>query len=58
MVKNLPAIQEIMFDPWFGKIPWKRDWQSTSVFLSGEFHEQRRLLSYSPRGHKESDMTE
>ena len=35
-----------------------RWWQPTAVFLPGEFHGQRNLVSYSPRGHKESDMTE
>ena len=29
------------FDPWVGKIPWKRKWQPTPVFLPGEFHGQR-----------------
>ena len=40
------------------KIPWRMESQPTPVFLHGEFHEQRSLESYSPRGHKESDMTE
>jgi len=43
---------------WVGKIPWKRKWQSTPVFLPGESHGQRSLAGYSPWGHKESDMTE
>ena len=46
------------FDPWVGKIPWRRVWQPTPVFLSGESHEQRSLAGYSPWGHKELDMTE
>ena len=46
------------FDPWVGKIPWRRKWQLTTVFLPGKFHGQRSLAGYSPRGHKESDMTE
>ena len=46
------------FDPWVGKIPWRRKWQPTPVFLPGEFHGQRSLVGYSPRGCKESDMTE
>ena len=29
------------FDPCFGKIPWKREWLPTPVFLPGEFHGQR-----------------
>ena len=48
------------FDTWAGKIPWKRKWQPTSVFLPGESHGQRSLASYSPWGHmdRESDTTE
>ena len=46
------------FDPWVGKIPWRRKWQPTLVFLPGESHGQRSLVGYSPYGHKESDMTE
>ena len=46
------------FDPWVGKIPWRREWLPTPVFLPGEFHGQRRLAGYSPWGHKESDMAE
>ena len=46
------------FDPWVGKIPWRREQQPTPVFLPGEFHGQRRLAGYSPWGHKESDTTE
>ena len=45
-------------DPWVWKIPWRRKWQSTPVFLPGESHGQRSLASYSPWGRKESDMTE
>ena len=44
-------------DLWVGKIPWKRKWQPTPVFLPGESHRQRCLVGYSPWGHKESDMT-
>ena len=46
------------FDPWIGKIPWRRAQQPTPVFLPGESHGQRSLAGYSPWGHKESDMTE
>ena len=35
------------------KIPWRREWLSTPVFLPGEFHEQRSLVGYSPRSYKE-----
>ena len=46
------------FDPWVWKIPWKREWLSTPVFLPGESHGQRKLMGHSPWGHKESDLTE
>ena len=38
------------FDPWVGKVPWRRKWQPTPVFLPGEFHGQRSLADHSPRG--------
>ena len=41
-----------------GKIPWRKAWPPTAVFLPGESHGQRRLTGYSLEGHKESDMTE
>ena len=43
------------FDPWVGKIPWRRPWQPTSVFFPGESYGQRSLASYCLYGHKESD---
>ena len=36
LVKKLPAMQETWVDPWVGKIPWRRAWQPTPVFLPGE----------------------
>ena len=45
-------------DPWVRKIPWRRIWPSTAVFLPGESHGQRSLAGCSPWGHKELDMTE
>ena len=39
-------------------IPWRRAWQPTQVFSTGEFHEQRNLESYSLGGPKESDRTD
>ena len=42
---------------WGGKIPWRREWLPTPVFLPGESHGQRSLMGCSPRGHKELDMT-
>ena len=35
------------FDPWVGKIPWRRTWQPTPVSLSGESYGQRSLAGYS-----------
>ena len=62
VVKNLPDnsgnCRRQRFYPWIEKIPWRRAWQPTPVFLTGESHGQRRLVGYSPWGHKESDMTE
>ena len=46
------------FDPRVRKSHWSRKWQPSPVFLPGNFHGQRTLASYSPWGHKESDMTE
>ena len=46
------------FDPWVGKIPWRREWQHTPVSLPGKSHGQRSLVGCSPWGRKESDMTE
>ena len=40
------------FDPWVGKIPWKRAWQPTPVSLPGESHGQRILAGYSSWGRK------
>ena len=45
-------------DPWIRKIPWKRAWQPTSVFMPGESYGQKSLAGYSPWGRKESDRTE
>ena len=39
------------FNPWVRKIPWRRAWQSTRVFLPGGSHGQRTLVGYSPWGH-------
>ena len=46
------------FDPWAGKIPWRRKWQSTPVLLPGKFHGLKSLVGDSPWGSKESDTTE
>ena len=46
------------FDPWVGKIPQRKKWPPTPVFLPGESHGQRNLEGYSPQGHKKSDTTQ
>ena len=46
------------FAPWVGKIPWRREWQPTTVSLPGESHGQRSLAGYSPWSRKESNTTE
>ena len=51
IIKNLPAGQET----WVGRIPWRREWQPTLVFLPGESHGQRSLVGCSPWGRNESD---
>ena len=43
--------------PWVGKVPWRRAWQPTPVFLSRESHSQKSLAGYGPYGQKELDMT-
>ena len=59
MVKNLPAMQEIgVWYPGEGKIPWKREWLPTPIFLPGEFHGQSSLASYRPWDCKELDTTD
>ena len=46
------------FDPWVGKIPCRKKWQPTPVFLPGESHAQRNLMDYSPYGGKVLNTTE
>ena len=63
MVKNLP----VMWETWVQSLglqcgrpgfhPWRREWLPILVFLLGEFHRQRILVSYGPWGRKESDTT-
>ena len=44
--------------PGLRRFPWRRKWQPTPVFLPGESHGWSSLVGYSPRGRKESNMTE
>ena len=52
--KNPPANEGDMreLDSCVGKIPWRRKWQPTPVFLSEEAHGPRSLVGYSPWEHK------
>ena len=47
-VKNPSAMQETQVNAWIQKIPWRREWQPTPVFLSGKSHGQRSLAGYGP----------
>ena len=57
-LKRLPPMQDTQVRSLGWKIPWRRKWQPTPVFLPGESHGGRGLVDCSPRGHKESDTTE
>ena len=62
-VKNPPVCQYRRykrhgFNPQVKKIPWRRAWQPTPVFLPEESHGQRSLAGYGPQGHTQLDMTE
>ena len=60
VVKNLPVIRRCRrchgFDPWVGKIPWRRTWQPTPVFLPGKSHGQSSLVGYTVHGVAKSQM--
>ena len=57
VVQNPPAnagdTSRRVFESWVGKTPWSRKWQSTPVFLPGNFHGQKSLVGYSSQGRKE-----
>ena len=46
------------FSLWVWKIPWRKAWQPTPIFLPGESLGQGSLVGYSSWGHKELDTTE
>ena len=62
VIENTPAntrdAGDWGFDPWVGKIPWRRKWQPTPVFLPGNLHGQGSLASYSPRGHSQTRLSD
>ena len=45
------------FNPWVGKIPWRRKWQPTPILLPGKSHGWRSLAGYSLWGSQKSDTT-
>ena len=45
-----PLCERCRFDSWVRRIPWRREWLPTPVFLPGEFHGQKSLVDYSPWG--------
>ena len=64
-LRGSPSVKNIhlqcrtpQFNPWVRKIPWRREWEPTPVFLPGKFRGQRSLVGYSPYGCKELDTTE
>ena len=50
VAKNLPVVQKTWVSCLVGKSPWRKKWQPTPVWLPGEFHGQRSLVSCSPQG--------
>ena len=52
------SCKRLGFDPWFGKIAWRRKWQHTPIFLLRESHGQRSLVGYGSQGYKELYTTE
>ena len=50
--------KKLRLNTWVGKIPWRRKWQPTPVFLPGESSGQRSLAGYSSQGRKELDTIE
>ena len=58
VVKNLPANTGDARNRWVRKIPCRRKWHPTPVFLPGKFRGQRSLADYSPWGCKKLDMSD
>ena len=55
VIKNLITSRRCKrcgFDPWVGKIPWRRKWQTTPIFLLGKSHGKSGLVGYSRWAHK------
>ena len=48
LTRQCRSCKRLRFDPWVRKIPWRRTWQPTQRFLTGESHGLRGLAGYSP----------
>ena len=57
-LKRLPPMRDTWVRSLGQEDPLEKEMEPTPVFLPGESHGQKSLAGYSPRGHKESDMTE
>ena len=57
VVKKPPAMRGHRFEAWVGKIPWRREWQPTPVFLPGKLNGQRSWQTTVQGVEEESDMT-
>ena len=56
--KNCLHCRRLQFNPWVKKIPWRREWKPSPVFLPGEPHGKRSLEGHGPWGRRESNTTE
>ena len=54
---TVPEVQETRFDPWVRKIPWRREWLPTLMFLPGELHDRGTWWA-TVHGVAESNTTE
>ena len=51
-LKHLLPMRETQVRSLDQEDPWRRKWQSTPALLPGKSHGRRRLIGYSPRGHR------
>ena len=58
MVKVFLQCQRLRFNPWVGKIPWRRERLPTAVVVPGEFHEMRSLMATVHGVEKELDTAD
>ena len=60
VIKIFSGFKLILFYSFYSfvEIPWRREWQVTSVFFPGGSHGHKSLAGYDPWSHQESNMTE